>query len=108
MTLVRSPKSRVVDWAIVCHWGEHETKNLPIPDYAYDKHSRKGRTMGRGWDHFFEEGSRLENHEIQPLESEYAEKSYTILTKARKPATSTQNKLFEDDEIQQRGSTEDL
>tara|TARA_Y100000588_G_scaffold392129_1_gene502946 strand:- start:958 stop:1581 length:624 start_codon:yes stop_codon:yes gene_type:complete len=32
-----------------------------IPDFALDKHTVKGRAMGRDLKHFLEEGSRLEN-----------------------------------------------
>ena len=32
-----------------------------IPDFALDKHTAKGRAMGRDFKHFLEEGSRLEN-----------------------------------------------
>jgi len=32
-----------------------------IPDFALDKHTQKGRAMGRDFKHFLEEGSQLEN-----------------------------------------------
>jgi replication-associated recombination protein RarA len=32
-----------------------------IPDFALDMHTEKGRSMGRGFKHFLEEGSRVEN-----------------------------------------------
>jgi replication-associated recombination protein RarA len=32
-----------------------------IPDYAYDVHTREGRRMGRGIEHFLKEGSKLSN-----------------------------------------------
>lgn len=35
---------------------------LPIvPDFAFDMHTEKGRSMGRDFKHFLEEGSRVEN-----------------------------------------------
>lgn len=30
-----------------------------IPDYAYDKHTQKGRAMGRGLKHFLQDGATL-------------------------------------------------
>ncbi len=32
-----------------------------IPDYALDRHTHRGKTLGRGWDHFFDEGAHREN-----------------------------------------------
>ncbi|MEM1135235.1 MAG: hypothetical protein AAGI07_05300 [Bacteroidota bacterium] len=43
--------------------------------FAFDKHNQKGRSMGRGWKHFFEEGTQLSNHREQPNEEEYKEKA---------------------------------
>lgn len=37
------------------------TKLLGIPDYAYDKHTSKGKKMGRGLAHFIYESSLLDN-----------------------------------------------
>jgi len=32
-----------------------------VPDYALDRHTHRGKTMGRGWDHFFDVGAHREN-----------------------------------------------
>ena len=61
LLLVRARKSRLVDWSIVTYWNEHETTHLPIPDYAFDKHTKTGRAMGRAMTHFWNEGAHLEN-----------------------------------------------
>jgi len=55
ITLCKSPKSRIADDLLNVIYGEiqHENKKLPVPDYALDKHTLKGRKMGRGWEHFF-------------------------------------------------------
>jgi len=73
--LCRAKKSRLLDWAVISYWDEHDGDLIEIPDYAFDKHNIKGRKMGRGWAHFFDEGSKLENHEVLPLEEEYKERS---------------------------------
>jgi replication-associated recombination protein RarA len=70
LLLCRARKSRLVDWAIIALWKEHPKRRLDIPDYAYDKHNQKGRSMGRGLKHFYEEGTKLENH--MPLDREEA------------------------------------
>jgi replication-associated recombination protein RarA len=53
--LARSPKSRIVDSLLNVVYNDYE--RLEIPDYALDKHTYRGRKMGRGWDHFFAEGT---------------------------------------------------
>lgn len=69
LLLCRAKKSRLVDWTLIHYWNTHEQRDLPIPDYAFDKHNAKGRAMGRGDSHFFEEGSALSNHAEQPEEA---------------------------------------
>lgn len=32
-----------------------------VPDYALDRHTHRGKKMGRGWDHFFDIGAHREN-----------------------------------------------
>lgn len=58
LALARAPKSRIADHAnIVMYHGPRE--RLEVPDVAIDKHTAAGRRMGRGWRHFFEEGTKL-------------------------------------------------
>lgn len=61
--LCRAKKSRHIDWQTVYAFGCHQSRFREIPDYAYDKHTKKGRKMGRGFAHFIEEGCKLEVHE---------------------------------------------
>ena len=68
LLLCRAPKSRLVDWTLIAQWRLHEHVHLEIPDFAYDKHNEAGRRQGRGWKHFFEEGSHLENRADVPGE----------------------------------------
>jgi replication-associated recombination protein RarA len=58
--LVRAPKSRIVDHATIKFFKGPRAKRA-IPDWALDKHTPKGRAMGRGYQHFFDEGAKLEN-----------------------------------------------
>jgi replication-associated recombination protein RarA len=78
--LARSRKSRIVDDLLNVVYGEiqHEDKKLPIPDYALDMHTLRGKKMGRGLEHFFSEGTKLNK---EPYENPYTEKAGEILIK---------------------------
>jgi replication-associated recombination protein RarA len=76
--LARSPKSRMVDNLLIAVYND-ETK-LEIPDYALDKHTYRGRKMGRGYDHFFAIGAALKD---QALADPYEEKAKEILSKKK-------------------------
>lgn len=78
--LARSKKSRVTDDLLNVVYGEiqHENKKLDIPDYALDKHTLKGTIVGKGYDYFFTEGTKLEN---EAFENPYKEKAKEILVK---------------------------
>jgi replication-associated recombination protein RarA len=69
--LARAPKSRMLDHLLMVMYAG-ERPQLAIPDYALDKHTRRGRQLGRGDDHFFDEGAQLEN---ATLPDPYAEEA---------------------------------
>ena len=60
LILVRAKKSREVDHALITFF-EGSRPHREIPDWALDIHTLKGRGMGRGYTHFFEEGASLNN-----------------------------------------------
>jgi hypothetical protein len=72
IALAMAPKSRLVDWALWHHRGDH-TERREIPDEALDRHTRRGRAMGRDYAHFLDEASRLEpwTGDLAELETEY-------------------------------------
>lgn len=70
VSLCRCPKSRLIDWYVIKLFREHNDINLEVPDYAFDMHSVRGKILKRGLDHFYEEGSQLNNHKLQDLENE--------------------------------------
>jgi len=77
--LARAPKSRIVDNLLaVVYNGE---KKLEIPDYALDMHTFRGKKMGRGLEHFFDEGSKLDK---QAFEDPYEKQAYNALKKKKK------------------------
>lgn len=69
--LCRAKKSRMIDWALIYGWLSHPFKRLTVPDFALDKHTERGRRMGRGFGHFFEIGTLLIPHEKQVNEDDY-------------------------------------
>jgi replication-associated recombination protein RarA len=58
--LARARKSRMLDHALIVMYGG-ERPRPPVPDHALDRHTKAGRELGRGYAHFVEQGSRLEN-----------------------------------------------
>jgi replication-associated recombination protein RarA len=92
LLLVRARKSRIVDHALITYYGNHERRE--IPDYALDKHTGAGRRLGRGVEHFFDEGIRLANRaELADSYQQMAEE--TMLRTERKPMDST-GSLFDE------------
>lgn len=53
--LCRSPKSRIADHLYSIIYMSPIT--FDVPDFAFDKHTRRGKAMGRGMDHFYEVGA---------------------------------------------------
>ncbi len=63
-----------------------------IPDFALDKHTAKGRAMGRDFKHFLEEGSWLEN-EIE-VDENYRSRLLELLDKIEKEAPDMVENAF--------------
>lgn len=78
LLLCRAKKSRLVDYALIKIWREHDSLTLPIPDYAYDMHNTRGKQMGRGIDHFYNDGTVLANHNPQPGEEQMKAQAYEL------------------------------
>ena len=71
--LVRSPKSRLSDWATCFTREVHNSHNLSIPDEALDKHTRRGRENGKTIEDFFATGCKLNDHQVMEGEEDYME-----------------------------------
>jgi replication-associated recombination protein RarA len=80
LLLSRAPKSRLVDHVLIAQWRLHDHVHLPIPDFALDKHNEAGRRQGRGWKHFFEEGTLLANLADVPGEAEAKQKAMQAIS----------------------------
>ena len=79
--LCRASKSRLVDNACtVFYSGPREQRE--VEDHCLDKHTTRGRQMGRGFRHFFEEAARL----IPPstIDGPYADRAKAISHNAKK------------------------
>lgn len=76
--LANAPKSRVIDWAGFVHLLPNPPPR-PIPDVAKDRHTLAGKRKKRGWKHFFEEGTQLNPHVLQPLEEEYKREAQQMM-----------------------------
>lgn len=68
--LATSAKDRTTDDMV--NWAkleiERRDKAPPVPDFAIDMHTRRGWEMGRGYEHFMTEASRVANvsDEVDP------------------------------------------
>ncbi len=80
--LCRSQKSRITDdlQNIVYTERERDGKFLPIPDFALDKHTARGKAMGKGIDDFFTEGNKVNN---EAFPNPYTEKAKELLKKPK-------------------------
>ena len=70
LMLVHAKKSRYNDLAICVYWQENDSKRYEIPEYAYDMHTRRGKAMGHGIDHFYEVAAVINNRNKLPNEDE--------------------------------------
>ncbi len=75
-----SQKSRISDdlLNVVYTEREKEGKTLPIPEYALDKHTARGKALGKGIEDFFSEGNKLEN---EAFSNRYTERAKELLKK---------------------------
>jgi replication-associated recombination protein RarA len=83
--LAQARKSRVVDHALIHHFGNHAQLEREIPDCALDKHTIRGKAMGRGAEHFFAEGIKLAN---EAGEDHYKELARATLTRCKAGAAA--------------------
>lgn len=82
LLLCMAKKTRLADDLCVVMYRrhEHEDLRLEVPDYALDKHTRRGRAMGRGNEHFLLEASKLVN-EHNEIVNNYAEEATRLKDK---------------------------
>jgi hypothetical protein len=54
-------KIRIVDHALIRHFGNHASLKQSVTDFGLDKHRAAGKRLGRGMAQFFAEGIKLAN-----------------------------------------------
>ena len=87
--LARAPKSRVVD--LIAYLMMHSDEGYDVPDWAVDMHTQRGRSMGRGLDEWWGEGSFIErpasahDPELKELEDHFLEEAKEAAEKGRAP-----------------------
>jgi replication-associated recombination protein RarA len=78
--LARAPKSRLVDDALTAIY-QGPRPPLELPDWVADLHTRRGRALGRGLDHFYEHGAALANE--AEVDNPYAAEARAALDEKR-------------------------
>ena len=83
IAMCQASKTRICDDLAVCVYQQSE--RLEIPDNALDKHTARGRRMGRGVDHWLEEGIPVTpvNTELEPLAGELKAEAQEYLREGR-------------------------
>lgn len=75
-----SQKSRITDDLLAVVFLEREQgKYPPIPEFALDMHTARGKALGKGIDDFFSEGNKLEN---EAFNNSYTERAKELLKKS--------------------------
>ena len=75
LAMCRSPKSRIADhFQCVVNQDRLHGQVLDVPDYALDKHTARGKSMGRGVQHWREEGCVLRPQ--SDVEDPYEDRAY--------------------------------
>lgn len=72
LLLIRSSKSRIVDNILCEQFFLRESIEQPeYPDFVFDMHTREGKRMGRGNEHFYEESAKIEGIPLELIEEEF-------------------------------------
>lgn len=61
LAMCRAPKSRLADHFQCVVTRLHHIEKRPVPEYALDKHTLRGKQAGNGMAHWLIEGAHLEN-----------------------------------------------
>ena len=89
LLLCRSPKTRVGDHLTIiieqtkARELDGSQQPIPIPEYALDMHTRRGKEMKRGLDHFRREGAKLVGKD-KAVADPYEAEAYELLRQPKK------------------------
>lgn len=74
LALARARGSRVAEHFQAAVRGQNAQEGgVVVPDYALDMHTRRGKKMGRGLEHFFTEAAKMEPSDLDPTYQEEAQ-----------------------------------
>lgn len=81
LALCRAKKTRLADdfQCVIYRRATQEAWKPEIPEFAYDRHTAKGKQMGRGWEHFETEATKLANE--VPGMNPYAKDAHALRQK---------------------------
>jgi hypothetical protein len=96
MILARAKKSRAVDNALVTNYLE-QPEWREVPDVAIDKHTLRGKRMGRGFEHFISEGSVVTNEDTS-VDDPYKERAFEIFLRSEKKQPEPAKRLYRRDD----------
>lgn len=87
--LARSGKSRLYDWCKCYMVDTHAFSRSPIPDYALDMHTSKGKSQGKNIEDFFNDGCKVHPHLPAHLEEEYMNEMRALYRTPLRPRTDS-------------------
>ncbi len=93
ITFARAKKSRYIDYAYSVYWDQHDeiAQNKEVPYFCYDMHTRIGKAMGKGMDHFYQESAKINNFGEVEGEEEFKEMAKEIDKKPKPPKQDNQS-----------------
>lgn len=85
VAMCQAKKTRLADdlQAVIYRQREWEGRRMPVPDFALDKHTARGRAQGRSEDHWWDEGTQLSNE--APGLNVWADRARAIRRRHPKP-----------------------
>ena len=72
----------MVDTALMVMY-EGDRPKFEVPDFVFDMHTLRGRRLGRGVDHFFEDGAIIKNAESSLLPDPYFKRAWAARRNTR-------------------------
>ena len=92
--LATARKNRIVDHALIHHFENHAKLKREIPDCALDKHTARGKRLGRGAEHFFAAGIKLENESGDDPYRDLARRTLTATPTRQSAVSQGEPRLF--------------
>lgn len=95
LLLARAKKSRTADHA--AWWAYQTDEPLVLPDVAYDRHTKRGRQMGRGRQHFEQEAGLIVDLESGELVPATPDDRYVERARRARPSVRGEQLTMEDE-----------